>query len=201
MSEEIEHPTHEEIEERRFIASVKRNREALEWSQGKLAREMSALGWESFHQTTIRRIEDGERPVRLGEARALAKIFNTTVSQMMAPTEIELLMTSLANDLRELNSAETLIRDGIWVMDSKRQSLQYSFNEAEQNIDPEVWRDAGLSDQYRQIINKARGRVNMSTPEFVNEVLKNRYDTIERQSIANNEGLDAAGLQPDDSGE
>lgn len=187
MSDEVKHPTPEEIEESRFVAAVKRHREARGWSQGKLAREMGALGWDSFHQTTIRRLEDGQRAVRLGEARALAKIFDTTVSQMMAPTEIESLMSSLLADLRELHSAENAVSGGLRVMDAKRQSLRHSFDLAERNIDPSVWRDEALSDQYQQIINKARGRIRQSTPQFVNEVLRWLGDEIEAQSDANDE--------------
>lgn len=189
MSGDVKHPTPEEIEESRFVAAVKRHREALEWSQGKLAREMNDLGWDSFHQTTIRRLEDGQRAVRLGEARALAKIFGTTVSQMMAPTEIESLMSSLLADLRELHSAENAVRGGLLTMDAKRQSLRHSFDLAEKNIDPDVWRDAALSDLYQQITNKARGRVKQTTSQFVNEVLRDLRNVAEKQSDANEEAL------------
>lgn len=73
-------------DEARFIASLKRLRERRDWSQGELAKRMVASGWEGFHQTTISRIEKGERPVRLGEARGLAAALETSLEHMVMPT-------------------------------------------------------------------------------------------------------------------
>jgi transcriptional regulator with XRE-family HTH domain len=85
-------------EEARFIAAVKRIREKRGWSQGELAKRMAESGWEAFHQTTISRIEKGERPVRLGEARGLASVLETRVDNMIMPT-------SDAEDLDAVNQA------------------------------------------------------------------------------------------------
>lgn len=64
-----------EAEERRFGAAVRRFREEAGWSQGELARRLNELGWTAFHQTTVSRIEKGERPIRLSESKGLQKVF------------------------------------------------------------------------------------------------------------------------------
>lgn len=68
-----------------FIENMKTLRERKGWSQGELARRVSDLGWEGFHQTTISRVEKGERPVRLAEARGIAAALDATVAQMTSP--------------------------------------------------------------------------------------------------------------------
>jgi transcriptional regulator with XRE-family HTH domain len=64
-----------------FAENLKRLRLAENWSQTELARAMKERGF-SFHQQTIQRIEDQERPVRLDEAYALAEIVHASVDQM-----------------------------------------------------------------------------------------------------------------------
>lgn len=66
-----EHPGQDE---QRFADNMRQLRESKSWSQGELARRMQEIGWSSFHQTTVSRIEKCERPLRLGEARAIASI-------------------------------------------------------------------------------------------------------------------------------
>lgn len=68
-----------------FIDNMKTLRERKGWSQGELARNVAALGWDAFHQTTISRIEKGERPVRLAEARGIAAALDSSVAQMTSP--------------------------------------------------------------------------------------------------------------------
>ncbi|MFI7584848.1 helix-turn-helix transcriptional regulator [Kocuria sp. M1N1S27] len=96
----------------RFAESVKRLREERGWSQGELARQLLAAGMEGFHQTTVSRIEKGERPVRLGEARALARVFDTSVDRMVAPEPrekyirgVEELFAKVGEDVRQIEAA------------------------------------------------------------------------------------------------
>lgn len=99
-------------EEANFIAAVKRIREELGWSQGELAKRMSDSGWDGFHQTTISRIEKGERPVRLGEARGLAKVLGAWTGQMILPPDegktlrdLELAVMSTEQTLSDIRSS------------------------------------------------------------------------------------------------
>ncbi len=64
-----------------FAQNLKRSRVARDWTQTDLAREMKERGF-SFHQQTIQRIEDQQRPVRLDEAYAFSEILEQTVDQM-----------------------------------------------------------------------------------------------------------------------
>ncbi|MFI5729177.1 multiprotein-bridging factor 1 family protein [Kribbella sp. NPDC051587] len=68
-----------------FAENMRRRREELGWSQGELARKMQDAGWENFHQTTVSRIEKGERPIRLNEARGLAGVMDAAVAEMLRP--------------------------------------------------------------------------------------------------------------------
>lgn len=78
-------PTDQEIW---FGENLRRLREQLGVSQSGLAREMAERGFQ-FHQTTISRIEAGDRPVRLAEATTLAEIVRTSVSMLiMQPVEL-----------------------------------------------------------------------------------------------------------------
>lgn len=69
-------------EEQRFAESVRTLRERNGWSQGELARQMAALGWENYSQMTVRRTEKSERPIRLAEALDLARLFSVGLGQM-----------------------------------------------------------------------------------------------------------------------
>ena len=98
----------EALEEARFAASVQRLREHAGISQTALAKQMSEAGWSGFHQTTISRIEKGVRPVRLGEARALARLLGSSVPTMYSPVGLE----QITGELRQLESvlSESLSR-------------------------------------------------------------------------------------------
>jgi transcriptional regulator with XRE-family HTH domain len=92
------------VEEANFIANMKELREAQGWSQGELAKRMRDAGWSGFHQTTISRIEKGERPVRLGEARGIADALGTLVGPMLLADEI-------GERWRELDEAVARLRE------------------------------------------------------------------------------------------
>ncbi|TLP75508.1 helix-turn-helix domain-containing protein [Nesterenkonia sphaerica] len=94
MTDDLEAPgtlrhvlSRDQLEEMRFREAVNRLRTDQGLSQGELARRMVSEGWEHFNQATISRIEKGTRPVRLGEARALARVLNTDVGYMISETE------------------------------------------------------------------------------------------------------------------
>lgn len=78
----------DQLEELQFRESVHKLRTDQRLSQGELARRMVAEGWEHFNQATISRIEKGTRPVRLGEARALARVLQTEVSYMISESPV-----------------------------------------------------------------------------------------------------------------
>ncbi len=92
-------------DEARFVDNVRRRREARGWSQGDLARRMQEAGWRNFHQTTVSRIEKGERPIRLGEAKALAEVLDVTLEVLLRPSREAVLAEQLRQFTKEANRA------------------------------------------------------------------------------------------------
>ena len=74
----------EPTEETNFAESMQRLREARGWSQGELARRMVAEGWANYSQMTVSRTEKLDRPIRLGEASAIARLFGVNLALMTA---------------------------------------------------------------------------------------------------------------------
>lgn len=74
-------------DEEAFRASMRSLREERGWTQADLARELTESGWSGVYQTTISRMEKGERPIRIGEARGIARVFGVTVGLMIVPAD------------------------------------------------------------------------------------------------------------------
>lgn len=74
--------------EERFAANLKRMRESHGWNQSELARRLTDAGLEGFHQTTVSRIEKGDRPVRLGEATVIAQALRVPVESMTGSGDV-----------------------------------------------------------------------------------------------------------------
>lgn len=67
-----------------FGARVRRLRRERGWSQNELRRRLAPLGWR-VGQTTITKLENGDRPTPVEEAWALALVFGVTWDHLMAP--------------------------------------------------------------------------------------------------------------------
>ncbi len=96
-------------DEARFADNLRRQRESRGWSQGDLARGMQEAGWRNFHQTTVSRIEKGERPIRLGEAKALAEVFHLSLEVLLRPSREAV----LAEQLRQFTNRADRAFSGI----------------------------------------------------------------------------------------
>lgn len=68
--------------ERVFVGETIRLRTAAGMTQRDLSKVLRERFELPFHQQTVQRIEDGERPVRLNEAFAIASVLDSTVEQM-----------------------------------------------------------------------------------------------------------------------
>src|SRR5699024_5424072 len=82
MEGSMMHPA--EIDFTRRMATQRRE---LGWSQSELARRLQEAGLTTYHQTTVSRLEQGERPVRLGEARAIAAVLGIPILENLIPSE------------------------------------------------------------------------------------------------------------------
>src|SRR5699024_9011932 len=100
-------------DEEAFIRSMKRLREERGWTQADLARKMTDIGWSGMYQTTISRMEKGERPVRIGEARGLARVFEVTVGMMIAQPESSKPVEALKNSVLKIDDIKRRLWDDI----------------------------------------------------------------------------------------
>ncbi len=103
-------PEGTELTEQRFAANLRVMREAAGLSQVALAQEMESLGW-PWHQQTVTRIESGRRLVRLGEAKSVADILETSLDQLTEPTVAMQRTELLAASVRRARTAWRQIRD------------------------------------------------------------------------------------------
>lgn len=101
-------PTHDEPEV--TLGSVVRYlRRKHGYSQEHLAKLMTTAGY-SWQQTTVARTEAADRPIRVNEAVALARIFDVTISYLLTPRhaagdELELQILEARRDLHEAQQA------------------------------------------------------------------------------------------------
>jgi transcriptional regulator with XRE-family HTH domain len=148
-------------DEANFIKNMQILREQRDWSQGELARRMQAEGWTSFHQTTVSRIEKGERPVRLGEARGIAKVLGTITSQMILPDTQFLDLRELELALIQMKEIQKQFRGLVGALDGQRSIVDYHLREVEdmllpEDVDPPIVerRDIAMREA-REILSKS----------------------------------------------
>lgn len=98
-------------EEANFVQNLIRLREQRGWTQSDLARWMAKIGWSAFRQTTVSRIEKGERPIRLGEAHGITGLLETTMEQMVAPPIQAQLVRDLTSAQRDLAIAKYALEE------------------------------------------------------------------------------------------
>ena len=73
---------------RTFRENLRHHREQHGWSQGELARRLRDAGWSALgHQTTVNRLESGQRAPRLDEALAIARALEADLGTLLAPPE------------------------------------------------------------------------------------------------------------------
>lgn len=68
-----------------FRLAVKRQREERGWTQNQLATVLRKAGLEEMTQVAVARLERGERAVKLGEAGVIARVFDTSIANMLIP--------------------------------------------------------------------------------------------------------------------
>lgn len=99
MSKDVESDKYADKPERddkRFVRNMVAFREAHGMSQKELVEKLREQGWTSVYQNTISRIERGERPVRYGEALAIARVFGEPVEKFTLAPEQSSLAISLS---------------------------------------------------------------------------------------------------------
>lgn len=65
-----------------FVANLRAIRLAREMTQAQLAEKMGLRGF-SWHPATVYKVENGDRQIQLGEALAMARIFEIPIEEMI----------------------------------------------------------------------------------------------------------------------
>lgn len=157
-------------EDQHFAENVRRERNKRGWSQAEVARRLREVGLEQFHPTTVSRIENLDRPVRLSEAALFAGIFDTTVAKLVANhiEEVELLVESLGT-MRELESrlvrAYSLYQSGRSALRSEVQEFTDWLTE-----NPDIAEEPANGPVVRDLLASAEARIGRDAWKVLDEL-------------------------------
>lgn len=76
-------------EDELFARNLRHQREERGWSQAEMVRRLREVGVRQFHPTTLSRIENGDRSVRLAEASLIARVFGLPLAEMTRLVPVE----------------------------------------------------------------------------------------------------------------
>jgi len=128
MTSEIELAGPDDVDAR-FALNMQRTRERYGISQADLIKRLKDSGWTNVHQTTISRIEKGERPARLGEARAIARALNVELNQLMLAPGSSKLAARISWQRGRVRDARQTISEAAILFFDERFILQEVVNE------------------------------------------------------------------------
>jgi transcriptional regulator with XRE-family HTH domain len=92
-------------------------REERGWSQSEVARRMKVYGY-NWHQTTVGRVENGKRPLRLNELMHLAAMFGVSPIRLIVPNVTP---DRLSDDIKAVEDARS---DIVGRLDEARDQLE-----------------------------------------------------------------------------
>lgn len=139
----------------RFIRNFRRLRTEQGLRQSDVAEKLQEWGWGYFTQTTLSRLEKGDRPLRLGEARALARVVHRSVSELVSPSRDVAVLDSLGSQAREAERSIDNLAEAYERVLIQRRKLKKMIAIAEA-LDPEAWGDPELATRYRRDLEAAR---------------------------------------------
>lgn len=120
---EVAERKHETPVDANFAANMKRRRIDLGMSQADLAQAMQDQGFHNIHPTAIRRIETGDRSVKLGEAKALSFILREPLERLMWPSATLFYVEEVAKRLREFTVADKQLYEAVTAWHDARAAL------------------------------------------------------------------------------
>lgn len=159
-------------EEAAFIRSMKQLREDRNWTQADLAKRMTDSGWSGIYQTTISRIESGDRPVRIGEARGIARVFEVTVGMMIAPPESSKPVEALKNTVLKLDDLVPRISESIDEHFFFSKVLLPREIAAVEECGYEDWADEDMTISIEGFLERARRRQKETLRDIEDEVME-----------------------------
>ena len=138
------------IWEKNFRDNMVRLRQSADMTQNDLARHLREEHGLPFHQTTIQRIESGQRPIRLNEAHVIGQVLGAGVDLMMADfgTEkvVRLHLQAAANALlMRARQISSFVDDQVDALRGYRRDVdrvmknyRESQNKKKESLDPEL---------------------------------------------------------------
>lgn len=117
-----------------FAANMRLRREELGWKQADLAHRLKAAGMSHMHQTTVSRIEVGERAPRVSEARAIADVLETSVWRLLQPPESVAVGDAILRDTVDLESAHQSVTSSLRDLWLSRLTLERRLEETADSV-------------------------------------------------------------------
>lgn len=96
---------------------TRRHREQRGWSQEELGRRLGNYGF-AMHQTTVAKLENGSRPIRLNEVQALADIFGVSPGDLFEEDTSVQNEHEVAVAAREVQRASAALAEAARAMDA-----------------------------------------------------------------------------------
>lgn len=178
-------------DEEAFIRSMKRLREERGWTQADLSRKMADIGWSGMYQTTISRMEKGERPVRIGEARGLARVFDVTVGMMIAQPESSKPVETLKNSVMKLEDVRQRLRGAIDEQFAiSKLLLPGEISEVEE-CGYEDWADDEMKESIQRLLERARVLQAETLRDIEDEVAKDGASRYVKGEAVLSESIEA----------
>ena len=155
--------------ERNFATNMRLRREELGWSQGELARQMQGAGWANFHQTTISRIEKHERPIRLSEAGAIAKVLQTPLPLLELPEGVAQGVSRVRAALGDTEAAGRRLSVAVTDYEAERTALQYEILHATSLLESPAPEDAASRDELSTLLARARHVASRTATHYLSD--------------------------------
>ncbi|GAB4942241.1 hypothetical protein MAHJHV49_11560 [Mycobacterium avium subsp. hominissuis] len=139
--------------EKNFVANMVRLRTAAGLSQADLVQKLrtapSGVRWTDVHQTTISRIEKGERQVRFAEAFYIAAALGTNAMSMTLPPQQLDAEEQVGASVRQIAESYTAIVSGVFGLDLHRHFLRGSLKKLQALIAEKHEADADAEEAIR----------------------------------------------------
>lgn len=159
--------------ESNFAENVRLLRERAGISQTEFAKRLHEAGLTHFHQTTVSRLEKGERPIRLGEARVIASVLDERVNSLWSEPAETFHGREIAQHIRDLDERKSQLRLVLMRWATARELLKQACErltedgwqpdpDAPEGSLPELLARAGrhLQEEVREIVNQRMGELN-----------------------------------------
>lgn len=147
---------------RYFRENMRATREQEGISQGELSKRLTDAGWTVFHQTTVARIESGNRPVKLDEAAAIAQALNSTLPILITSPKAVGILYAVTEDTALLLESHDEAVERLRYLAAVRQSLKLSMSQLERRQEAGDFKP-GDSDAATFRLNMARRAIEAKT--------------------------------------